>query len=569
LGRFRPDGEIEILGRIDFQVKIRGYRIELGEIETVLRQQPAVKEAVISVWNAGPEDTRLVAYYVPAPGANPTVLELRRALKSKLPDYMVPSIFTRLERLPMTPNGKIDRKSLPQPQAVPAVDSDSAPDSAAPLPRVLRPRQPASKGDVVKHLPLTEAQREIWLGTQMSQDISCSYNQSVLLTLHGPLDPQRLVDTLAWLVDRHEALRITFTVKGDQQQVHGSIPVEIVFEDLSQMDSQARQSELDRLLHLEAETVFNIEQGPLFRATLIKKGADEHALIFTLHHLICDGAGLAILLDELGEKYSAETTGKPGPGPLEQTFSQFVQQQLDATLSEEATVSELYWLEQYSEPAQKLSLPMNRLAGSRRKLAGTSRAIVLNPDLARELRKLAADNRCTLTATLLAAFYILLQRVSGQDDIMVGLPITARSGPGSDHLVGHCVNFLPLRLRIDNDLSFSEHLMRVWTLLIDSIEHGNITLGTLLQKLESSCPHDALPLPTVVFNLDCVLKPITRSASKPPSKPTLMSIHVSIPCSKWPKPRTALRSSGNTTPSSLPPPPSIAGWTNIPGCSRL
>ncbi len=116
LARYLPDGNIEILGRIDHQVKVRGFRIELGEIEAALAGHPAVKENVVIVREDTPGDKRLVAYLVPAPEQTPTARELRRYLREQLPDYMAPSAFVTLTALPLTPNGKVDRKALPAPE---------------------------------------------------------------------------------------------------------------------------------------------------------------------------------------------------------------------------------------------------------------------------------------------------------------------------------------------------------------------------------------------------------------------------------------------------------------------
>jgi amino acid adenylation domain-containing protein len=115
LVRYLPDGNIEFLGRIDHQVKIRGFRIELGEIETVLRQHPGINETVVSAREDTPGDKRVVAYFVPTRDATPTTTELRSFLKEKLPEYMLPSIFVTLRSMPLTPNGKVDRRALPAP----------------------------------------------------------------------------------------------------------------------------------------------------------------------------------------------------------------------------------------------------------------------------------------------------------------------------------------------------------------------------------------------------------------------------------------------------------------------
>ena len=115
LVRYLPDGNIEFLGRIDHQVKIRGFRIELGEIESVLGQHEAVREVVVMAREDVPGDKRLVAYIIPEGEQTPSVSVLRQYLKEKLPEYMVPNAFVMLEKFPLTPNGKIDRKALPSP----------------------------------------------------------------------------------------------------------------------------------------------------------------------------------------------------------------------------------------------------------------------------------------------------------------------------------------------------------------------------------------------------------------------------------------------------------------------
>ncbi|MEK8021435.1 MAG: phosphopantetheine-binding protein, partial [Candidatus Parabeggiatoa sp.] len=117
LVRYRPDGNLEFLGRIDHQVKVRGFRIELGEIEVALSQHPTVQDVIVIVREDIPGDKRLIAYLVAKPQQMLSTTTLRRFLQNQVPDYMIPSAFVRLEALPLTPNGKIDRKALPQPES--------------------------------------------------------------------------------------------------------------------------------------------------------------------------------------------------------------------------------------------------------------------------------------------------------------------------------------------------------------------------------------------------------------------------------------------------------------------
>ncbi|RMF31801.1 MAG: non-ribosomal peptide synthetase, partial [Chloroflexi bacterium] len=116
LARFRPDGNLEFLGRADAQVKVRGFRVELGEIEAVLGRHPALREVAVAAWEDGAATKRLVAYVVPGEAGEPDVGELRRFLEERLPDYMVPSAFVTMEGLPRTPGGKVDRRALPAPE---------------------------------------------------------------------------------------------------------------------------------------------------------------------------------------------------------------------------------------------------------------------------------------------------------------------------------------------------------------------------------------------------------------------------------------------------------------------
>jgi amino acid adenylation domain-containing protein len=537
LARYQPDGTIEFLGRLDHQVKLRGFRIELGEIEAALREHPGVGESVVSVWEAGPNDKRLVGYYVSKTGADISSNELRQRLKAKLPEYMVPSMYTRLDSLPLTPNGKVDRKALPVPDprnrgphsepALPPAESETSAesnshtlsparqDSGAPRDTMAAPSadsDPITKtpfsGEVVKTLPLTEAQWEIWHGSQTSDAVSCSFNQSILLRLRGKLDVPLLERTLKWLVERHEALRVTFPVTGQTQELRASMPAVLARSDLCRLPAGERDEELRRLLMRETNTPFDLTNGPLFRARLVALAPEEHALLLTLHHIICDGGSLGVILQELGERYSALAQGRSGPEEVPQAYSDFVLEQEACRQGPEREASEAYWLDQFSRPAPALELPSDRPRPGRRTFAGASADTVLVGSLGAELKQLSARRQCTLVTTLLAAYYILLHRLTGQSEIVVGLPMTRRESEGSDRLVGHCVNFLPLRLPIDGNLTFGEHLSRVWNLLLEAHSHHHCTLGTLLQKLQVSRGSNRVPLASVMFNLDWVQEPV-------------------------------------------------------------
>src|SRR6185436_2061010 len=271
LGRFLPDGRIECLGRADFQVKVRGFRIELGEIENALREHPSIRDAVVSVREYSAEDKRLVAYCVAAAGIPPGASELRRFLKDRLPEYMIPSAFVDLPALPLTPNGKVDRKALPSTDDTATghaplrtahekvlagiwrevlkaedVDGDSnffALNGSAfdllrvqalarnrfglslPLLSLVQAPSLSAQAQIAAEaleleearaqwVPLSEGQREVWLASQESDKASCVFNISTVLRLNGPIELEKLTIGIHRIVDRHPALRSTLKVDG-------------------------------------------------------------------------------------------------------------------------------------------------------------------------------------------------------------------------------------------------------------------------------------------------------------------------------------------------------------------
>jgi hypothetical protein len=355
---------------VDQQVKIRGFRIELGEIEAVLREHPGVKESVVSVWEPSPNDKRLAGYYVPKADGSVQPPELRRFLRNKLPEYMVPSVLVRIDALPLTPNGKLDRKALPVPQTH-------------------------------KSLPLTEAQREIWYAAQMSEASSCAFNLSAMVRLRGALELARLSHSVRWLSERHEALRVTFAPTGQAQQVHPTLSNELAVIDLS--STAAPEQALEQHLRAAVDQPFELAHGPLWRTQLFRLGPQEHVLLITAHHLVCDGASLNILLQELAGHYSAGVRGEAAPQSTPASFSAFVLAQEAALSSPERAAAEAFWLQQYSRPAPLLELPTDRPRPAIRTFSGGSSQVWLSRDLSQKLKQLSAARRCTLTTTLLAA----------------------------------------------------------------------------------------------------------------------------------------------------------------------
>ncbi|SCY81973.1 non-ribosomal peptide synthase domain TIGR01720, partial [Nitrosospira sp. Nl5] len=364
LVRWRADGQIEYLGRLDHQVKIRGFRIELGEIEAQLLAQPEVREAVV-IAGEGPGATggkRLIAYVSPHAGHTLDTAALREAVSKALPDYMIPSAIVVLENLPLNPNGKVDRKVLPEPEFANTESYEASQgeveealagiwaevlgigqvgrndnffelggDSILSLqivtksrragwkitPRQLFERQTVSAlaavaeatetikasirinpADEAGTMPLLPIQVEFF-----EQDIPVRHhwNQAALLKSRQPLHPGSLAQALEAVVHHHDALRFRYIkqVDGSWQQISG----ELVTRNLLWARKAASAEQLEALCN-EAQRSLNLTEGPLLRGLLIDMADGAQRLLLVIHHLVIDGVSWRILLEDLEVAYS-------------------------------------------------------------------------------------------------------------------------------------------------------------------------------------------------------------------------------------------------------------------------
>ncbi|HEV2733195.1 MAG TPA: amino acid adenylation domain-containing protein, partial [Longimicrobiaceae bacterium] len=382
--RWRRDGTLEYLGRLDEQVKLRGFRIEPGEVEEALAAHPQVRESAVVAREDATGDRRLVAYVVAEQGAAAEAAELRAHLARGLPEYMVPSAFVALESLPLTPNGKLDRRALPAPDfavaegryvaprtpteevlaetwaetlrlervgvtesffelgghsllatrvisrvrqvfgvEVPLRALFEAPTVAELAGRVEEIRRagasalpPVVPAERTGPLPLSFAQERLWFLDRL-QPGSAFYNVSSALRLGGELDAGALERALGEIVRRHEALRTVFC------EADGS-PVQVIrpfggfalpVEDLAALCEARREAQVERRATQEAARPYDLAAGPLFRASLLRLGAEEHVLLLGMHHVVSDGWSMGVLFREVEVLYEAYREGRESPLP--------------------------------------------------------------------------------------------------------------------------------------------------------------------------------------------------------------------------------------------------------------
>ncbi|MEM6453989.1 MAG: amino acid adenylation domain-containing protein [Acidobacteriota bacterium] len=569
--RVRRDaaGVLHFLGRLDHQVKIRGFRVELGEIEAVLARRSDVQQTVIVARGEGAAK-QLVAYVEPKRDAAPLdVADLRRHVAAQLPAPMVPSLFVPLASLPLLPNGKIDRRRLPDPATVPATASGreiSTIDARASAPRTpteqmvaacmaevlqlpsigrdddffalgghsllaarlratvlgaigldigatqlhdtptiarlaaaiearakLPQTAPSATDDDpdggvpiapiarAGELPVTISQAALWLLAQLGDP--AIYNVPIAMHLTGDLNVAALRAALTQLIARHEPLRSRFVsnAQGDPRTVIDPPPdaFDLPLEDLSH-----RFEPLDEALaqvDVAARRRPDLAEGPLLWGCLYRLGARVHVLSLIVHHIVIDGLTLEMLFRELGVLYAAAARGETAQLPAPTI------QQVDIAAHREALAVDGRWdaladpwrAQLAGVPMSPLDLPTDRPAIDRPARLGALHQTDLDADLVAQLDGAARARGCTPYALALGAFLAWLRDATGQDDLVVGVPLTGR-GPQSETTIGYYVNTAALRLDVGR------------------IASGDALIHRVRDALRSIHAHQAMPFARVV-----------------------------------------------------------------------
>jgi len=356
--------------------------------------------------------------------------------------------------------------------------------------------------------PLSFAQERLWFFDQYHPD-SPAYNLPLALHLAGSLDVTALARSLDALMRRHDALRTTFAaVDGEPVQVVAPAPpapelvVALPLVDLHALVVPEREAEIRRLIAQEARRLFDLKQGPLLRATLLRLTLHEHVLLLTLHHIATDGWSMDVLARELGAFYAAFAAGRPSPLPdLPIQYADYARWQR-AWLQGDALDARLaYWRARLKDAPLVLELPTDRPRPPVQTFAGATQTVLLSETLTTELKLLSRREGVTLFMTLLAAFQILLGRYSGQEDVLVGAPIAGRSVAECDELIGFFVNTLVLRGDLSGDPSFTELLARTRAVTLDAFAHADAPFEQIVQDLHPHRDPSRQPLVQVLFNM--------------------------------------------------------------------
>ncbi|HEX3044590.1 MAG TPA: amino acid adenylation domain-containing protein, partial [Bacillota bacterium] len=561
LARWLPDGNIEFLGRIDHQVKIRGFRIELGEIEARLLTLSMVQEAMVIAREDKYGNKYLCAYLT---ASDPlTTAMLREHLAQVLPEYMIPSYFIQLERMPMTQNGKIDRKALPEPEGV----IDTGRDYETPRNEIERKLfqlwqetitiQNAGinnnffelGGDSLNAMRLAYkihqafnleiSIQEIFrrptiksLGEYLEkaeQNLYAAIRPAALKEYYPATSAQRRLFFLNRLDSTATTYNIPFaiTIEGSLERNRLEYVLQILFRRHESLRTsfelaadgtptqkihpdihfqiiyrEVSEADLDRIIGSFIQP-FDISKAPLIHIGIFQTSENRCILVFDIHHLIADGISINVLVQEFIHLY----TGAELP-ELKLQYKDFSEWQNELFQSGSIKRQEEYWLDQFTGNIAFLNMPTDYPRPQMQSFKGDNYYFEADAEITAGLNQLILETGTTLYMILLAGYNVLLSKYTGQEDIIIGTPIAGRSHADLENIIGMFVNTLALRNYPAGHKTFREFLGEVKVNLVKAYENQDYQFEVLLDKLAIKRDSSRNPLFDTVFVLQ---KGSTRS----------------------------------------------------------
>lgn len=558
-------GELHFIGRVDKQIQLRGFRIELGEIEACLRRLDGVDQAVVTIVGEG-ETAQLVAYYslkATSSHQGDTAHQwLSDALHQHLPAYMVPSVFVTLQQFPMTTNGKIDRRNLPQPDQtalmtgrtaesplekqlthlweellgckVPSVDlhffslgghsllaakmvSQMRPQWPAmtmrtlfqnptigKLASVLGEAVPATKPSLVlpkrpAELPASIEQHGLWLDHCMDPS-STAYNVPLFFQVSGSLDLAALNQATQMVLENHEVLRTIFSEKHGQTIQIVQKAGENPWVELDLTDEGDVAARLERHITACSNVQFDLSKGPLYKFTWIKTGEASGVLSLIFHHSIIDGWSVEVVLKALSKAYHAVLTGNSRLIAPTVQFADVALWQRQKVQNGTMANSVAFWKELLTGTDTILNLPTDRPRPAKQSLEGQMLSVAVPNETVEKLVAVCKQWQVTPFVAMLAACAVWLGRLSGRRDYLLGLPMALSYRAEFENLVGLLVNTLPLRVNMKHNPSFAEWVRELDHLRTSLLDHNDVSFDMLVDALEAPRDGSRNPLVQTMFS---------------------------------------------------------------------
>jgi len=546
VGRYRADGRVAIAGRNDDQVKIRGFRVEPRELQAALSEHPGVREvAAFACVLAG--ENALVAFVVPAEGAEIDAVACRRLLAERVPAYLVPASIVVGPLVPLTPNGKVDRAAIARLAQEPERrEGISAPSGRAEtmLARIWsevlerpeigadddffalgghslkaarvasrvardfgvmlalrtffeRPRLRDLAAAIASAAPIahaeiapvpsadryraSHAQRRIWSLTRLGN--AAAYNMPSSLLLDGRLDRAALERALHDLTTRHEALRATF-VMADGELWARPAETSLAIRHVDVRGEADPFAAARSLAEQDAAEPFSLDATLPVRVTLVQIAEQRHLLLVNVHHIVADGWSVALLIREFAALYeAAHRASALRLPPLRIQYKDYAAWQTALLDGPHGARDRDYWHRALAGPLPVLDLPADRARPPVRSGAGGRVRATLDVPLTEAIHAFGRERGVSLYVTLVAAVDVLLHRLSGQDEIIVGCAVAGRNHVELEHLCGCFVNMLALRQRIDSTRGFADVVASVGETVGAALEHQEYPFDRLIAEL--------------------------------------------------------------------------------------
>ncbi len=350
-------------------------------------------------------------------------------------------------------------------------------------------------------IPLSFAQQRLWFLDQL-QPNNPLYNIPRALRIRGRLNVAALAQSLNEIVRRHESQRTVFhSVRGEPVQVilpELAVPLPVV--DLAGVSSGEQETEARRLAVEEAQRPFNLSEGPLLRATVLKLSEQDHILLLNTHHIVSDAWSAAIMLEELGVIYEAFVAGRPSPLPEPAIqYADYAVWQRNWLQGETLQKQLTYWRTALGGAPPVLELPTDRPRPGVRTFHGSYELLPLPQDLVEQCRVFSRKEGVTLFMTLMAAFHVLLARYSGQEQIIIGTDLASRTSVDTERLIGFFINVLPIRGNLSGDPPFRDFLIRMRDAALGAYAHQEMPLEKIVEELQPERSTSHSPLVQVLF----------------------------------------------------------------------
>ncbi|HVW63439.1 MAG TPA: condensation domain-containing protein [Nitrosospira sp.] len=372
--------------------------------------------------------------------------------------------------------------------------------------------EPAPRPAGVSDIPLSFAQERMWFLHQLDPG-SPLYNVPMPIWLRREVDEHALEQSINGIVRRHEVLRTRFALRGDRpvQIVEPAAHIPLLVHDLRKISEPEQAAELERLVWKETRRLFDLASGPLLRATLVRLGSmgnadspdsNTHVLLLVTHHIAADGWSMAVFHRELSRLYRWYAEGIPDRLPeLPIQYADYAIWQRSRLTSEMLDRQLAYWKRHLEGAPSLLALPADFPRPPVQGAEGASQALMIERDVAREIAELGRLARATSFMTLLAALVVLLYRLSGQDDIVIGTPIAGRSNRNTEQLIGCFLNTMALRTKVRAGMSFLAVLHDVREAALGGFAHADLPFERLLEALQPQRSTAWTPVFQVFLNM--------------------------------------------------------------------